>query len=330
MTLRDRVDPELLDTMDFVVRSLGHDFMGSGEAPVRRARFQAMLDRTKPSEQPFPSVRRTARRAPQGANGPDVPLVVYSPTEDAQPRPAIFYIHGGAFSLGSIAQEDAGAAGLAYQTDCVVVSVDYRLAPETKHPGPVGDCFAGLHWLGENAAALGVDPTRIAVYGHSAGGGLAALVAQMARDRGGPSVCYQMLCYPMLDDRAATASMTSRNGLGLFDRAAVVLGWSSLLGGVDQAAFPYGAAARADRLDGLPAAYLDIGELDVLLDEALDYVRRLADAAVPVEFHLYPGAYHGFDMFSPGAAVAARATQLRIAALRRALRVPSTVATSAA
>ena len=246
--------------------------------------------------------------------------MVYTPPGlREEPGPAVYYIHGGAFQLGSVAQEDGAAAGLALTSGCIVVSVDYRLAPETPHPGPVEDCYAGLAWLGAHTAELNVDPGRIAVYGHSAGGGLAALVAQIALDRGGPPIRYQMLCYPMLDDRADSRSMAELNGLGMFDRDAVVLGWSSLLGDDRAAPAPYGAAARRRDHAGLPPAYLDVGALDVLSDEVIDYARRLMGAGVRTELHVYPAAYHGFDMFSPEASVSQRAVAVRHAALRQAL-----------
>ena len=319
MSLRDRVDPELRGPMDFVIGAIGHDFMGKGAASERRRRFQDFLDGMMPSEVPYPTVRRTAHRAPGPDGAPDVPLNVYAPPAAERPCAAILYIHGGGFTIGSAAQEDGGAAALALETGAVVVSVDYRLAPETPHPGPVEDCYAALCWLAQQAEALGVDAKRVAVYGHSAGGGLAAAVAQIARDRGGLALCYQVLCYPMLDDRGQSGSMRDKDGLGVFDRAAVALGWSSLLGDDRQSLAPYGAAARAGDFARLPPAYIDVGELDVLVDESIDYARALLAAGVSVSLHVHAGAYHGFDMFAPAARVSQRAAANRLEALKRAL-----------
>ncbi len=174
--------------------------------------------------------------------------------------------------------------------------VDYRVAPEHPHPTPVEDCYAALVWLAENAGELGVDPARIAVMGDSAGGGLAAGVCLLARDRGGPAVAQQLLIYPMLDDRPATPDPQLLPFLTwTYDDN--VTGWGALLGegaGTD-AVSPYAAPARADDLAGLPDTYIDVGDLDIFRDEDITYARRLADAGVPTELHVYPGCPHAFE-----------------------------------
>jgi acetyl esterase/lipase len=196
--------------------------------------------------------------------------------------------------------------------------VDYRVAPEHPDPTPVQDCYAALQWLGEHADSLGVDPGRIGVAGDSAGGGLTAGVALMARDRGGPSIALQMLVYPMLDDRTIEPDPQLPPEWLVWTYDDNVTGWSALLGdrrgGPDVS--PYAAPARADDLAGLPPTYLDTGDLDVFRAEDVAYARRLAAAGVPTEVHVYPGCPHGFDAVAPQSSPSRRAMQDRIRRLR--------------
>lgn len=319
MTIVSRIDPHLRAAREFVIGALGHDFMGSGSAADRRTTFQAFLDQIMPKGVMHPEVRRDEYFVAGEGQDPKVRVLVYTPPGLTMPAPAILFIHGGGFSLGSVDQDDGAAAALALDIGAVIVSVDYRLAPETPYPGPLEDCYAALRWLSAQADELGVDSSRIAVYGHSAGGGLSAIVAQMARDRNGPAICFQMLCYPMLDDRMVSGSMTTRNGTGIFDRDAVALSWRSLLDNGHLSHLPYASAARAKNLAGLPPTFIDTGELDVLLDEDIDYARELMAAGVAVELHVYPNAYHGFDMFAADAPISRQAVETRKMALKRAL-----------
>lgn len=181
------------------------------------------------------------------------------------------------------------------------MSVGYRLAPEHPHPAPVEDCYAALRWMSDQASALGVDAGRLALYGGSAGGGLAAAVALPARDRGTPRPAFQMLPCPMLDDRNVTPSSHEITDIGIWDRAANLQGRQALLGDFDGAdgVSPYAAPARADDLSGLPPTYLDAGELDLFRDENIDYATRLVRAGVPVELHVYPGGIHAGELPAP-------------------------------
>lgn len=323
MALLDRVDPELLAPLEMTIRLLGHDFMGTLDAPRRRAGFAEFLRQVIPAGRMFPEIMRSDHKIP-GANGAtDVLIRTYRSATAPAPTAAILFIHGGGFNIGSVEQEDGAAAALAEALGVLVVSVEYRLAPEHPHPAPVNDCYAALSWMSQRALSLGIDASRIAVYGHSAGGGLAANVALMARDRGFPKVACQVLCYPMLDHRTSSPSLNRLSGLGVWDVGANGEGWKALLGeaadGGGREPPPYAAAALARDLKGLPNAYIDVGDLDILLDQDLEYARRLMDAGVPVELHVYPGAYHGFDAFSPAAMVSQRAVRSRLAALRRDL-----------
>ncbi len=256
---------------------------------------------------------------PQGA--PPVRVVSYRPVRDDMLTPAILHIHGGGFVLGSPEMADATNRRLSSEFGCRVVSVDYRLAPETAFPGAIEDCYAALRWLHDSADALRVDPQCIGVKGESAGGGLAAALALLARDLGGPAIRFQHLTYPMLDDR--TVSDPNPNpftGQHMWTREYNRFGWSSLLGhsGGGEGVSPYAAAARAPDLAGLPPAFIAVGGLDLFLEENLAYARRLTQAGVPVEFHLYPGAFHGFEMVAD-ARVSRRAERISDEALRRSL-----------
>lgn len=322
MTLLERVDAELRGALDLTQSMLGQDFMGTLDAPRRRARFDEFLRQVIPPRRLFPEVVRTDLKIPGHAGDADVAVRTYRGPAVPTKAPGILFIHGGGFNIGSVEQEDNAAAFLASQLGVVVVSVDYRLAPEHPHPAPVTDCYAALSWMATEATRLGIDPARLAVYGHSAGGGLAANVALMARDRGSLRVAYQMLCYPMLDHRMSSPSIASLSGLGVWDRGANAEAWKCLLGASPDRNSPaYAAAASASDVKGSPPTYVDVGDLDILLDEDVAYAQRLMQAGVEVELHVYPGAYHGFDAFSPTAAVSQKAVQSRLAALRRALRL---------
>jgi len=257
------------------------------------------------------------RTVPGPDGEPDISLLICLPKDAATRTPAIYHIHGGGmivednrFGLGEM-MNLAGPLGMA------VVSVEYRLAPETRHPGPVEDCYAPLEdaalalaWTAERFA-------RVVVAGASAGGGLAAGLALRARDAGGPALAAQHLYYPMLDDRGTTASAIELADAPVWNARLNRLGWAAYLGYA--AVDGYAAPARAADLTGLPPAYIDTGELDLFRDEDVDYALRLASAEVSVELHLERGAVHGFDAIAPEAAVSRAAHARRIAALRRDL-----------
>jgi len=202
----------------------------------------------------------------------------------------------------------------------VIVSVDYRLSPEWRFPAAIEDCYAGLAWTIAHAGELGIDPARIGVMGESAGGGIAAALALMARDRGEYGLAFQHLTYPMIDDRTCVRPPHPVTGEFVWPAHNNHFGWSAYLGrepgGDDVPA--YAAAARAADLTGLPPAYVMVGGLDLFLEENIDYARRLMAAGVATELHVYPGAFHGFDLM-PGPPVAEQARAARLSALSRAL-----------
>jgi acetyl esterase/lipase len=243
--------------------------------------------------------------------GADVRLVVLNPPGERTDRGAVRHLHGGGLVVGTPESAVADKPHLALEHGCVVVSVDYRLAPETPFPGPQEDNYAALLWLAENAASLGVDPAKIVVMGESAGGGLAASLALMARDRGGPKLAGQLLIYPMLDWRTGGPDDLYRNrhtGEFIWTREKNRFGWEALRGAYrpEDECKAWFSPALADDLSGLAPAYIATGALDLFLDEDLDYARRLIDCGVQTELHVYPGAIHAFEMV-PGTGLAEQA-----------------------
>lgn len=236
---------------------------------------------------------------PDRGSGPDVKVRVHRPVGVDGPLPAMYAIHGGGYVVGTYESEDARFETWCVTHRCIGVSVEYRLAPETPYPGPLDDCYAGLAWTVEHAAELGIDPGRIGVMGTSAGGGLAAALALLVRDRGELSLAFQLLECPMIDDRQVTVS-SQLDDLAVWSRHSNTFGWRSYLGdryGSDDIPI-YAAAARATDLSGLPPTLVNVGGADGFRDEDIEYALRLGQAGVPTELHVYPGAPHGVQMFA--------------------------------
>ncbi|MGH3733687.1 MAG: alpha/beta hydrolase [Acidimicrobiales bacterium] len=233
--------------------------------------------------------------------------------------PALLYIHGGGFVAGSVSAEHDNAATLASTLGIAVVSVEYRLAPEHPFPAGLHDCVAALNWLSQHAGDLGVDPSRVGVYGRSAGGGLAAALALFIRDHSGPPICFQFLDIPVLDDRLETQSMRRFVDTPEWDRLSAKLSWAYYLGpaGSDEVS-PYAAPSRAHDLTGLPPAYVLTMEFDPLRDEGILYALALLGAGVSVELHSYPGTFHGSSKVTT-AQVSRRMADEQMRVLARAL-----------
>jgi acetyl esterase/lipase len=248
---------------------------------------------------PNPPVKELFIPGPPGAPKVRILLVGASPGAS---KPAVLHIHGGGYVLGTPDTDLPALQALSNTHDCVVVSVDYRLAPETRFPGSLEDNYAALRWMYTNAKDLGVDVKRIAIKGESAGGGHAAALAIAARDRGEIPICLQVLIYPMLDDRTGSSRQVSPCiGHFVWTPADNRFGWTALLG------VPAGSAnvpknsvpARVTNLAGLAPAFIGVGSIDLFSAEDLEYAKRLLEAGVPTEFNLVPGAYHGFDFAAP-------------------------------
>lgn len=272
---------------------------------------------TAPRKLSAPAIE--TRQIPGGRGQPPVTIHVINAKPGVR-RPAIVHMHGGGYVLGGAAMNFVDLQNICQALDCAAVTVDYRLAPETTFAGSVEDNYAALKWTHANAGALGVDPARIAVMGESAGGGHAAILAIVARDRGEVPVAFQCLTYPMIDDRTGSTRQPAPHiGRLLWTRERNAFGWRSFLGmapggrRVPAAAAP----ARVANLAGLPPAWIGVGSIDLFYDEDVDYAQRLNDAGVTSELIVVPGAFHGFD--GAEVPVAKRFGAARIDALRRGL-----------
>lgn len=258
---------------------------------------------------------------PEGA--PDVRVRIYRPGQRRGPA-GIYHMHGGGFTVGDLEPEHADNLALARELGVLIVAVDYRLAPEHPFPAGLEDCYAGLKWMADHAQDLGIDPARIAIKGGSAGAGLGAALALLARDRGGPNICFQHLGYPALDDRLTTASSQFPD-TPLWHRGNAIMSWDAYLGvgvrGTPDVS-PYAAPARATDLTGLPPAYISVMHFDPLRDEGIAYALALLNAGVTVELHLFPGTFHGSNVFAD-AAISRRERGETIATLERALGLPA-------
>ena len=264
-------------------------------------------------------VSRLTVPGPRGA--PDVELVVCRPVGPSSARPIVYHAHGGGMISGTPHMALPGVLDWAESLELVVVSVDYRLAPETPFPGAVEDCYAGLCWTAEHAADLGADADRLVLAGESAGGGLTAALALLTRDRGGPVPAGLLLMAPMLDDRNDSASAHQMAGVDTWDRTRNEFGWTALLGaargGPDVS--PYAAPARARDLTGLPPTYLDVGSAETFRDEVVDFAARIWHSGGRAELHVWPGGFHGFDVLAPDAAISRDARAARLGWLQRLL-----------
>ncbi|SHH64921.1 Acetyl esterase/lipase [Sporobacter termitidis DSM 10068] len=306
-----RVDPELRAMLSMMPRE---DFRKEDLNELRAGMATAF----GPAVTNFPDCTVTDRRIPGPEGAAQVRVRLYDPAGPARNRPGVLYIHGGGYILGTPEMTDSSCAGIAAALGAVVASVDYRLAPEHPFPAPLEDCYAALAWFADNAPALDADRDNIAVVGGSAGGGLAAALALLARDRKGPRITFQAPLYPMLDDRNITPSSREFTDPRVWSRDKNIFAWESYLGPLYGGDVPqYAAPARALNLAGLPPAYTFVGALDLFRDETTDYVTRLLQAGVPTEFHIYPGCFHGFDMFPTE--IGRRAAAGLIDALKRAL-----------
>lgn len=279
------VDPELAGAAALMVNTPSTEDMEGMRRHVRATIAGLALPREDSR------VATADRLVPGPPGGPQVPVRVYTPTTRARPTPALLYLHGGGFIAGDLDTGHAQCLAYAAQVRCVVVSVDYRLAPEHPYPAAVEDCYAVLQWLATNADS-DVDPARLAVAGDSAGGTLTAALALMTRDRGGPALALQMIQHAPLDDQTHLKQA-----------------WRLYLGDQRGEVPAYAAPARAHDLSGLAPAYLGYGALEGFRDEGIAYAGRLLDACVPTELHVFARAPHSFGLLAPNSTLGQHATE---------------------
>ncbi len=264
------------------------------------------------------------RMVPGPDGAPDVSLLICLPTSATAPTAAVYHVHGGGMIGGNKRLTVSEVLDWAQDLGLAVVSIDYRLAPEHPYPAPVEDCYAGLQWIAANCDELNVDAARTVIAGVSAGGGLAAAVALLARDRGGPALAGQLLSSPMLDDRNDSVSARQLAGHGVWDRASNETGWTALLG--DARGGPdvslYAAPARATDLSGLPPTFIDVGSAETFRDECVAFASGLWRSGGIAELHVWPGGFHGYSGLAPRARISQETVAMRLRWLRRLLGQP--------
>ncbi len=293
MDLTKRIDPELLPLLEMMPANGAFNFNDLETAREISNRVFAEMNSQMPHVK---GVVTEDISIPGPYNAPGIDVRVYTPKDSSKPSAGMLWIHGGGYILGDYTLDDFTVKQMSVDTGCVCVSVNYRLAPECPFPAAIEDCYAALKWMVKNNDKLGIDKTRVAIGGGSAGGGLAAGLALLTRDRGEIDIAFQLLIYPMIDDRNVTPSSNLIDDPRTWDREKNIFAWKAYLGdSIEDDVSPYAAAFRATDLTGLPSAYIAVGELDLFLDENMEYAQRLLQAGVSTELHIYPGATHGFD-----------------------------------
>ena len=306
---RNRIDPASRKPLEEFLAAIPGGFNSISDIAQRRAFVGQLL--VEPELDKNVTMENRLIPGPAG----EQKIRIYQAKESKKPAPAVVYIHGGGMILGGIEVEAATTQMLCAETGATVISVDYRKAPEFPYPCGPDDCYSAAKWVFDNASELGIDVKNIGIYGSSAGGGLALAVVLMARDRKTMNFKYMLPIYPMIDDRNETSSTHEVTEIGMWDRSGNSEAWTWYLGG--KPADSYAAPARAADLTGLPPAFIDVGALDAFRDEDADFALRLLKSGVACEFRVYPGAYHGSEIFAPEADLSKRIVASRIDALKR-------------
>lgn len=314
-------DPELVPVLKSLAQAMPPAIL-PGMIPDLRE-FMAATAPTDDELRRDGAIDFTERRIPGPQGAPEVSLLICRPAGSTGPGPTVYFTHGGGLILGNNRNLIGEMLDWVQDLGVVLVSVEYRLAPEHPFPAGLEDVHAGLRWTVEHAEELGVDPGRLVVSGPSAGGGLTAALALLVRDLDGPVPAGQLLVCPMLDDRNDSPSAHQMAGVGAWDRTSNDTGWTAALGarrgGPDVTA--YAAPARAEDLSGLPPLFIDVGSAETFRDEVVAYASRVWQAGGEAELHVWPGGFHGFDALAPDAELSKRARAARAAWLRRTLHI---------
>ena len=318
MTIKNRIDPPSRLPLEELLNTLPGGLNAIEDIDERRNVLNSLIRMRTAELPPIENIVIEDRNISSPDGLLELVVRIYKPTDVSEILPGILLIHGGGMIMGSIETENRKAAMLCETIQSIVVSVEYRLAPENPHPAPVQDCYEALVWMSKNAIELGFDTDRLAIVGGSAGGGLAIATALMARDQEFPKLSFQMANCPMIDDRNETPSSKEITDVGIWDREANIEAWGWYLGG--KTADEYAAPARAIDLSCLPPTFIDVGELDLFRDEDIKFASRLLQAGVTTELHIYPGAYHASESFAPEAELSKQIWTKRIEALKRALK----------
>ena len=312
-------DPELVVGYEGFQQAVGSITLD--DIPATRQFLDGLMTAMAAQAPVIDGVISSDHHVPSPDDAPDVLVRIYQPEGQAESLPALVWIHGGGYVLGTMEGDDLKAKSLCLALNCVVASVEYRLAPEHPYPAPLEDCYSVLKWLANNTEQFDIRPDRIAIGGASAGGGLAAGLGLLARDRAEVDICYQLLIYPMIDDTNVDQASGTLPDTLLWTRANNLIGWRSYLGqepGSEEVSI-YAAPYRAENLSGLPPTYVGVGTPDLFRDEDIEYAHRLMKAGVPTELHVYKDGFHGFDGFVPESDAAQRFSGEQIKLLARAL-----------
>ncbi len=311
-------DPELAAVIDLLPEGL----IDLTNPAASRAAFVEMIDAMNAEI----NTEGVVCKESATAGDVTVPIRIYTPAGLAEKAPALLHIHGGGFVIGNLDSEMGTCYALCRELGAVIVSVDYRLAPEFPYPAALDDCFGALSWMASEAEQLSIDTSRVGVFGISAGGGLAAATCLAAKERGGPAIAFAYLGIPELDDRLQTPSMQQFTDTPMWNRPNAELSWDAYLGSNWQRGgddVPHLAApARAQDVAGLPPTYVSTMEFDPLRDEGVLYALKLMQAGVSTELHSFPGTFHGSTLFTH-AQISQREAAEMMSVLRRGLRIES-------
>lgn len=312
-------DPDILAYFAHVQRQMSARFAATGGLDVEERRHRAEVYASLTAEPDPPELQ--SRQVYITLPGREIPVLIHRPLS-AEPLPTILFFHGGSFVAGSPQSHHFISASIAHNTGAQVLSVHYRRAPENRYPAPLEDCYAALCWASEHAATLGIDPSRLAVAGDSAGGNLAAACALLARDRAGPALSFQALIYPGLGGGQATASFSTHKSDLFLKPSGILFSQRAYLGESMEPPNHYAAPLQTESTAGLPPAYILVAALDPLHDDGLLYAQRLSDAGVKATFRSAPGMVHGFLRARRWSSVAEAELQAMCACVREALKLP--------